>query len=339
MCLIAFKRNKDEDFNYESFLIAAENNPHGTGLMYAKNGRVIVNKVGVVDKDINNELYYEFAEQEVAAIHVRKTTHGETDNTNAHPYCILNKEDDGVDLYMMHNGVISGVDEIDPTKSDTWHFVNLYLKPLLEKDPYMLTSPYLQQMIAKFMGSSRLLFMYGDGTTVIIADSNAHTSGADVGGCWLSNKYSLTKKTTYSGGYKFSNYDKPTGKDTVVLPPKSEEAKRFTKKVETKAGKPSEYKDVKLLESPQDKHDADEAAELAEMEDYYGNDDGYDYNVKYFDEDHLFTTAVSTDQLLDSLVKMTQSQVFELLEDSEQMEDFIYSLIDLRADELIKETA
>lgn len=192
MCLIAVKQSEDETLYHDSFRAAAVRNGHGTGIMYPKDGRIIAKKFGTVNYKVNGELYEEFLAQPVAAIHVRIATGGsKIDDTNAHPFQILSKEEDGVDLYMMHNGIIGAVEIVDSDKSDTWHFSNLYLRQLLYRNPYGLTNPFLQQMIKKYIGSSRLVFMYGDGTTVIIDGDNSGVTSKEHGGVWLSNNHSI----------------------------------------------------------------------------------------------------------------------------------------------------
>lgn len=196
MCLIAVKTTPSETFNYDAFLTAAQRNSDGTGIMYPKEGRIIHRKLGgKLSEQDNKSLYDEFIAQPRAALHVRFTTHGKTDDDNAHPFEILSiDKGDPVDLFMMHNGVISNAPKVKDGMSDTWHFVEFMLKPMLKADPYILVNPYIKAMIKDFIGACRLAFMYGDGTTVLVEDSQCNRD-PKYGGVWLSNRSYLTPST------------------------------------------------------------------------------------------------------------------------------------------------
>lgn len=215
MCLIAYKPNDKATFTYEDFKIAVENNKDGTGIMYPKDGRIVARKYGKPTEKQNKKMYQEFISQPAAALHVRIATAGGVSDTNAHPFEILNKEKHGVDLWMMHNGHVKCERHYNE-RSDTWHFVNMYLRPMLKRDAYAICSPFLQEMVKDYIGCSRLLFMYGDGTTVIVADGVAKYDEGR-GGLWLSNGHSLNKKYTPPANnyYQHPNYhnSKPYGAD------------------------------------------------------------------------------------------------------------------------------
>lgn len=207
MCLIAYRRNDSEKFKEEYFYPAAERNSDGIGIMYTENGRVIHKKLGeeanLVDK---RALWREFDKAHAPSmLHVRIGTAGNKGDTfNAHPFKILDKDDgDPVDLYMMHNGMMSTAD-FDDTKSDTWHFANAYIKPLVEKNPYLLCNAYIKALLSKFVGSSRVVFLYGCGTVVVIEDYSSHTD-EKAGGCWLSNR-------TLMGGQPYNPFVKEKSK-------------------------------------------------------------------------------------------------------------------------------
>src|SRR5690606_9567304 len=65
--------------------------------------------------------------------HLRFGTHGARSIANVHPFQVLNKEEHGRDVWMMHNGVInikSSAAE-DKDKSDTVIFMEYIVRPIL----------------------------------------------------------------------------------------------------------------------------------------------------------------------------------------------------------------
>ncbi len=199
MCLIAFRRSEDQKIDYNEFQAMIDNNSDGTGIMYPQAGRIVTKKFGNPTYRENQELFQEWLDQPVAALHARIATGKSKINTlNAHPFEVLTKERDGVDLWMMHNGIIGKANLVSDEMSDTWHFVNFYLRPLLHRNAYALCNPYMQHMLKEFVGNSRLLFMYGDGTSVIIDADDQGRESEKHNGLWLSNGHSLAKRTTYT---------------------------------------------------------------------------------------------------------------------------------------------
>lgn len=196
MCLIAFRREDKETFKEEWFYPAADRNDDGIGIMYLDKGRVVTKKLGATATLENKrDMLKEFNEAPSPSfLHLRYGTAGnKEDETNAHPFKILSKDDgDLVDLYMMHNGILNTAD-FDSTKSDTWHFANCYIKPLVKKNPYLLCNAYVRAMISKFVNGSRICFLYSCGTSVVIEDSYCH-SDEQYGGCWLSNRAMIGHK-------------------------------------------------------------------------------------------------------------------------------------------------
>jgi hypothetical protein len=74
-------------------------------------------------------------------------THGDIDLLNCHPYEILNRAEHGLDLWLMHNGVLATGNRADITKSDTWHYIQDYLKPMLASNPDFAFHPSFKALI------------------------------------------------------------------------------------------------------------------------------------------------------------------------------------------------
>lgn len=200
MCLIVYYPDVENCwFDEEDFETSYESNSDGIGIMYANNGRVRVHKsMGEFAKQ--KRLWRSQVGIRPFAMHQRMRTHGETDMQNVHPYPILTHEQHGYDLYMMHNGIIN-VPEYDSNLSDTWHFVEYYLRPILETNHELWLDPHFQDMVEDFIGyGSKLLFMNGDGRVRLYNEKK----GTWKNGCWLSNTYSIAR-VSYSSYFGFDD--------------------------------------------------------------------------------------------------------------------------------------
>jgi len=120
-----------------------------------------------------------------ALIHLRMRTHGDIDKANTHPYKILSKEKSGVDLWVMHNGILSNAASDRKEMSDTWHYIRDTLQPILEECPSLLQNQAFQALIGEHIGNNRLAFMDNLGRITIINEKQ----GVQFNKCWLSNTY------------------------------------------------------------------------------------------------------------------------------------------------------
>lgn len=202
MCLIVNKPTDQAFFSNTKFKNACSTNADGLGIMFVEDGRVnVVKSMGKAYEKL--QLFKSFKSKEKFALHLRYATSGLESLDMCHPFEILNKDESGVDLWMMHNGVIYETTDYQSDASDTWHFVELYLKPMLQSDPTLIFNPNIQDMISKFIGTqNKLLFMDSNNEVVIINKKQ----GFDVDGCWLSNTYSVVAATT-TCNYKNYDYD------------------------------------------------------------------------------------------------------------------------------------
>lgn len=207
MCLIMTMEDHNKVITEEDFRLNLDRNMHGTGVMYAQNGKVRVFKeIGSLEKQVAlfNKFVQHFKDKRFDAlyVHSRLKTFGAIDEANCHPYEVLDGE--GVNsLCMMHNGSMRDIkNDIEKEKSDTYHFVNYYLRRLLKNDPNLIHDEFFQEMIQKMMGTTnKLVFLNGVGDSVYINKDQ----GAEKDGCWISNEYSMRKPVKnsvihYSGG-------------------------------------------------------------------------------------------------------------------------------------------
>src|SRR5690606_8067828 len=136
---------------------------------------------------------------------------GEVDLTNCHPYDVygFDGEDYIIPVAMMHNGVLSFGNGEDKTKSDTWHYIRNYVRPLTKKDPDLIFSPEFADIIGEHIGgSNKFAFMDHSGRRQIINKE----AGIEYAECWFSNTYAwssrdevlfpgISKSHKHTGGY------------------------------------------------------------------------------------------------------------------------------------------
>lgn len=164
-------------------------NQDGVGVMFAHHGELIIKKIIPNTAQEFIDFYRENISGRDCAFHLRMRTHGDIDLLNCHPYEILNKAQHGLDLWLMHNGVLSTGNRADITKSDTWHYIQDYLKPMLAGNPDFAFHPSFKALIEDHIGgSNKFVIMDNEGRQTVINQS----SGVYWGGLWLSNTYAWT---------------------------------------------------------------------------------------------------------------------------------------------------
>lgn len=161
-------------------------NGDGVGVMFAHHGELIIKKIIPNTAQEFIDFYRENISGRDCAFHLRMRTHGDIDLLNCHPYEILNKAQHGLDLWLMHNGVLSTGNKADVSKSDTWHYIQNYLKPMLSGNPDFAFHPSFKALIEDHIGSSnKFVIMDNEGRQTVINEG----SGVYWGGLWLSNTY------------------------------------------------------------------------------------------------------------------------------------------------------
>lgn len=186
MCVIAVKP-KGTVISKSTLERCFEANSDGAGFVVRRNSNLIAEKGFFTFESFWDA--YERYEREVAVIHFRIKTHGNKDADMCHPFKITDK------LYVAHNGIIDISTEDDKSKSDTWHFNELVLKPELAVDPSPLYRPSFQFLLGSTIGHSKLAFLDSRGKTVII-NKDKGTMEGDV---WYSNtSYKSTRSSTSS---------------------------------------------------------------------------------------------------------------------------------------------
>src|ERR1035437_3659673 len=108
MCVIIHKP-KDKVIAEADCRGAASANPDGFGFMYydketdtIEANKACVKDAGKIVKIMNLLSAYD------VCYHFRIKTHGTICDAQCHPFRVTNKKEHGEDIYMMHNGMISG---------------------------------------------------------------------------------------------------------------------------------------------------------------------------------------------------------------------------------------
>ena len=135
MCLLVIQHQDAPKLSHEWLEDFYVSNQDGVGLMYAEDGMLYIEKTLPKNAEEWIDFYQSKIHGKFCAFHLRMRTHGEINLANCHPYEILNKIEHGLDLWLMHNGVLETGNKSDPRKSDTWHYIDHYLKPMLKNHP------------------------------------------------------------------------------------------------------------------------------------------------------------------------------------------------------------
>lgn len=218
MCLIIHKPEQviiPEEWIHSSFL----HNKDGWGVMYYNNGAVQVEKgfklsalISCIGRNMDKEL----------AIHMRAATQGNINIENCHPVRVVEG------IWLMHNGIL-GVPEKHQAWSDTKHFAEYAVKPILQAYPHLFGTAFLEGMLSYFIGTGNKLLLMNEKGKVMIVNRK---SGEDKEGCWLSNLYSInvyegmewhkSNKNAYSFAWSGeSAITSPATTSSYALPPSS----------------------------------------------------------------------------------------------------------------------
>ena len=173
MCIIALKP-QGTTISQETLAQCFKANKDGAGFMYAEDGQLHTEK-GFFTFDDFYQAYQPHQDKKVA-IHFRIKTHGEVNKDNCHPFEV------SPTLGLMHNGMID-IQEDHKEFSDTWHFNEKIIKPMYSDSRGFLKKSYNLELIKKFIGYSKLVFLNSRGVHTIVNPDR----GVWDGGVWYSN--------------------------------------------------------------------------------------------------------------------------------------------------------
>ena len=178
MCLII--TSKTGELPKQDILTRAwDGNPHGWGLMTAKEDQLKITK-GLSKDDLDKAIKQQIVPGTPYVLHYRWATHGPKTRDNCHPFEVTPY------LYMAHNGVISGIEITDEARSDSYHFAAKLAEIGLDEET--LQDKGVQDCIADWVGwSNKLAFMDAQGRITIINEEMGET----VGDIWYSNNLAI----------------------------------------------------------------------------------------------------------------------------------------------------
>jgi hypothetical protein len=207
--------------HYDYLRSAFNRNDDGWGLMRQGRKGPVIHRGMSTKFDDFLKIYSKFYEKFECAIHFRFATQGERNEANCHPY------DLGNGVFMMHNGVITGLKEVDKSMSDTWHFGQLltpYINAALAVAP-----EHVLEVVKKAIGmGNKLILMDKQRFYIVNQDQGSFDDGI-----WYSNTSMWTPPlhlSTNHGYYDksgfhsypddYSDYNYETAKPTsqIMLP-------------------------------------------------------------------------------------------------------------------------
>jgi hypothetical protein len=172
-------------------------NPDGFGYMFGDGKKLHVKKIAGNDKAAIR-MYYQNVAGRDAILHFRMKTHGPVTAENAHPFFITPS------IAMAHNGILDIGNPVDESKTDTWHLINFFIRPVAENHPEWLFDPNWLEMLGELIGTSnKLAFVHADGRTSLVNEPD----GVKYKGAWFSNTYAwsapkaLKSNLSSYGGY------------------------------------------------------------------------------------------------------------------------------------------
>ncbi len=206
MCLV-MTHNHDTILEKEWIHDFYDHNPDGIGVMFAEDGKLQIIKSLPKNEDEAWLFYESTIRGRDCVVHWRMATHGNIDLTQVHPYVIAGP-DVMPKLAFMHNGVLHCGNATDKTKSDTWHYNESYLKPLLDPDSGgsidLAFRPAFTAMLGDAISdNNRFVFMDDQGRVEIV---NMWT-GVRWRDMWMSNTYA------WDAPSRLSRYNRGKGKE------------------------------------------------------------------------------------------------------------------------------
>lgn len=202
MCII-YEREPNFNIPYDKFEASVINNPDGYGLSYPdEDGKLIT--LRSADKPDPEKLYKLIDEELIdqkLMVHLRYTTVGGTNLRNAHPFPILERDVDGIDLRMSHNGTLGKYrpKSNTSTESDTRVFVREFVRPLFKRlargmsPEELLSDDFTKKLLEdQLTTASVLTFLDGNGNSLICNETG--NGGKKEEGWFYSNTYSFDPK-------------------------------------------------------------------------------------------------------------------------------------------------
>ncbi len=197
MCLLHTHPAATE-FDFDDIADFYTHNSDGLGVMYSQDDELFIRKFLPKSSEEAYQIYLDEILGRECVVHWRMRTHGTISMANTHPYVIFG-EGAEMPMAMMHNGILSQGNSKDKNMSDTWHYVQDTLVPLLAKSPEMFNSEPFMDVIESHIGyGNKFILMNHLGETAIMNGGQF----VEYKGALLSNTYAWTSS---KGGFGFSS--------------------------------------------------------------------------------------------------------------------------------------
>lgn len=199
----------------------ASSQSQGIGIMFVEDGRLnVVKKIGKYKEQL--KLFNEHKNRQSYAAFLGYSEY--EDRGLCPPLHILNKEQHGLDLWMMQSAPVPAMPDIQREYSNAWHMVALQLAPILENNPELIFSPFFQDMITSYIGNTKMLFMTNQNDIVLLNKEK----GLYMDGCWLSHDYNYDEKDIIKPYNSDEDEEEYSGSLTCSTPIIRKESKTIT---------------------------------------------------------------------------------------------------------------
>ena len=176
MCIICVSPAKVRQPSMKTIRTMFEQNPHGAGYMYARDGKVHISKGYMNIDDFLSALHDEhFTAKDPVVYHFRISTQAGVNPQMTHPFPLSNQRahmkvlDVDCGCGIAHNGIIRLTS--DPSNreySDTAIFITDYLSVIIRR-PDDLKDPQVLRLIHRLAGS-KFAFLDGSGYIATVGD-------------------------------------------------------------------------------------------------------------------------------------------------------------------------
>lgn len=272
MCIIVVKR-RGVPLPSEAILKNCwDSNPDGAGYMYAKEGKVVIEKGFMKFKKLLESLdaLPKSVLEESMILHFRIGTHGAVSKECTHPFPVcdsyetMRQTSSTCEIGMAHNGVISWAASHEDVKkaelvSDSMWFANNVASKYMEMLEFDKTYN-IHPMMNEAIGTNKFAFMKGDGYIWVLGNWGVVGDKEDL---WYSNNshtYTRVRSVTTnqcdffghgvgaSAAHKTSNggvakYFQPES-GAAIIRVTEEERKQFLNKFKPKVSAPADAKDA-----------------------------------------------------------------------------------------------
>jgi hypothetical protein len=197
MCVI-IDRQPGAVIDFDLIKSACIVNPHGFGLVVPDRGKAelvrVYNEKGNDPEEVAKWL--EDTKDHHVLLHLRFQTKGTKNLENCHPFDIFGTDRTDYQLFLAHNGTISGYGGYTDAMSDTYQFGQEFVRPLWDlmlkghTPEEIMGDPFVKKLLEKESGSgSKLLLVDNLGNFLKTSDKDWY----DFESWSASNKYSFDR--------------------------------------------------------------------------------------------------------------------------------------------------